>query len=110
MNQTSLQHQSAPSTQSPAPGELCTNIALLFPTTEEATISRASCYSVKRFVRHTITRQYFKAGGWTEFAKEATVFADSLEAAHACARHGLMDVELALLGAAGFDLFSMPLR
>jgi hypothetical protein len=110
MNQTSLQHQSAPITQSPAPGELGANIALLFSTTEEATVSRGSCYSVKRLVRHTITRQYFKAGGWTEFAEEATVFADSLEAAQACARHGLIDVELALLGATGFDVFSMPLR
>jgi len=66
---------------------------------------------VKRLVRHTITRQYLKAGGWTEFAEEGTVFADSLEAAQACTRNGVMDVELALLvGTAACDLFSMPLR
>lgn len=67
--------------------------------------------TIKRFVRHRVTRLYFSETGWTSDPLRATVFADSLEAAQTCARRGLSEVELALhLGAGALDFFSTPLR
>lgn len=67
--------------------------------------------AVKRLVRHRVTRQYLKDGGWTTEPLEGTVFTDSLDAIQACLRHGLTDVELALrIDTGTCDFFSTPLR
>jgi hypothetical protein len=67
--------------------------------------------TIRRLVRHRVTRLYFNEAGWTPDPLQATVFFDVLEAAQTCARRGLTDVELALhLGAGALDFFSTPLR
>jgi hypothetical protein len=72
-------------------------------TTEERTI--------KRFLRHRGSREYFKEGGWTSNPEEARCFTDVVEVAETCARYGLNDVELALRYTQGTaDLFCTPIR
>ncbi len=67
--------------------------------------------TIKRLVRHRLTRRYLTEHGWTDSPDNAKVFSDALDAAQACARRGLLDVELALLvGPGTCDLFSTPLR
>ena len=74
-----------------------------FPETREQT--------VKRFLRHQDSQQYFKDGGWTYDPEEADSFEDVVDAAEACARHGLTRVELALrLDAQASDVFCTTMR
>ncbi len=67
--------------------------------------------TVQRLIRHRQTREYLAARGWTADPDEAMIFGDSLEAATACSRRGLNDVEMAVRipGGSG-DLFCTPLR
>ncbi len=77
--------------------------AKMLPSTEDRT--------VKRFLRHRSSREYFKKGGWTSDPAEADNFVDVVEVAETCARYGLSDVELALrYASAGHDLFCTPIR
>ncbi len=67
--------------------------------------------TIKRFLRHRKSREYFKRGAWTANPEEADTFADVVEAAEVCAQYNLSDVELALryrTGAA--DIFCTPIR
>ena len=67
--------------------------------------------TVKRFLRHRDSQQYFKDGGWTQDPEEADTFEDVVEAAEACARYGLTEVELAVrLEAQACDVFCTPIR
>ena len=67
--------------------------------------------TVKRFLRHQESQQYFKDGGWTHDPEEADTFEDVVEAADACARHGLTQVELALrLDPQASDVFCTSIR
>jgi len=67
--------------------------------------------SIKRFLRHRESHQYFKDGGWTRDPHEAHSFSDVVEAVETCARYGLNDVELALRYDTGAcDLFTTPIR
>jgi hypothetical protein len=67
--------------------------------------------TIKRFLRHKSSREYFKDGGWTADPQEANHFKDAVEAAEACARYGLNDVELALrFDSAHSDVFCTSLR
>lgn len=67
--------------------------------------------TIKRFLRHRESLAYFKDGGWTNNPKEAKNFTDVVEAAKACAEHGLEDVELALrYEAGGADVFCTQIR
>jgi hypothetical protein len=66
---------------------------------------------VHRLIRHCINKQYLKGGHWTSEPKYATSFSDSLEAARACTRYNLRDVELVIrIGDAGCHIFTIPLR
>ncbi len=66
--------------------------------------------TIKRLVRHRQSHEYFKRGGWTTDPTQADTFSDSVEAAQACARYGLKDVELALrYDAAACDVFCTPI-
>ncbi len=67
--------------------------------------------TIKRFVSHRSSREYFKNGGWTTNPQEADCFSDAVEAAQVCARYGLSDVELALrYASATHDVFCTPIR
>ena len=67
--------------------------------------------TVKRFLRHKESQQYFKHGGWTHDPEEADTFDDVVEATEACAQYGLTEVELALrLDAQSCDVFCTPIR
>ncbi len=67
--------------------------------------------SITRLLRHRGSNEYFKHGSWTADPAEADTFSDAVEAAEACIRYGLNDVELALrYGAAGCDVFCTPIR
>ncbi len=67
--------------------------------------------TIKRFLRHKASREYFKDGGWTANPAEANSFNDALEAAETCVRYGLNDVELALRYEKSLcDLFCTSLR
>ncbi len=67
--------------------------------------------TIKRFLRHRSSREYFKSGGWTSDPEQADSFSDVVEVAQTCARYGLSDVELALRYASGgHDLFCTPIR
>ena len=67
--------------------------------------------TIKRFLRHRGSREYFKHGGWTTNPAEADSFSDVVEVAETCARYGLNDVELAVrYETAGCDLFCTPIR
>ncbi len=76
--------------------------------TLEPTISERS---IKRFLRHKATREYFKNGGWTSNPDEASSFSDVVEVAETCARYGLSDVEVAVrFESASSDIFCTSLR
>ncbi len=67
--------------------------------------------TVKRFLRHRSSREYFKHGSWTSDPAEADSFSDVVEVAETCAKYGLSDVELTLrYGSAGHDLFCTTIR
>ncbi len=67
--------------------------------------------TVKRLLRNRASQEYFNGGGWTNNPEEAESFSDVVEAAEACARHGLIGVELALrLDAQACDVFCTPIR
>ena len=67
--------------------------------------------TIKRFLRHKASREYFKDGGWTDNPDEAKSFSDVVEVAETCARYGLYDVELALrIESATSDVFSTTIR
>jgi hypothetical protein len=67
--------------------------------------------TIRRFLRRRSSREYFKNGDWTANPKEASQFSDAVEAAQACARYGLDDVELAIrYESASHDVFCMRLR
>ena len=67
--------------------------------------------TVTRLVRSRTTQRFYSGRGWTENPQEATKFADVLEAAETCARHKLVNVELAVrLSANGSDLFCTLIR
>jgi hypothetical protein len=67
--------------------------------------------AIKRFLRRSGSREYFKDGGWTDNPEEANNFSDAVEVAEICARYGLTDVELALRFEAGAgDVFCTAIR
>ncbi len=67
--------------------------------------------SIKRFLRHKASREYFKEGSWTSNPDEASSFSDVVEVAETCARYGLSDVELAVrYEFANTDVFCTSLR
>ncbi len=67
--------------------------------------------TIRRLLRRRDSREYFQDGGWTTNPEQAQTFDDVVEAAEACARYGLMDVELALRFDEGVeDLFSTMIR
>ena len=73
--------------------------------------SRTQTGEVLRFVRCQRTGLYFRSGKWTRNCSEANTFGDVLEAMHACARHHLRNVELALrVDGAASDIFRTQLR
>ena len=66
---------------------------------------------IKRLLRRTASRDYFKPDGWTNRPEEAHNFSDVVEAVETCSRYGLSNVELALRYEAGScDLFCTPIR
>ena len=66
---------------------------------------------IKRLLRRTASRDYFKPGGWTQRPEEAHNFTDVVEAVEICARYGLDNVELALRYETGSaDVFCTPIR
>lgn len=68
-------------------------------------------FRVTRMLRHRISREYFKNGGWTPNPEEASSFADVLEAARTCNQYGLTNVEIALrCQSAKADVFCTPIR
>lgn len=71
----------------------------------------AGISGVRRLLRHRNSKKYFKDGGWTHDPGEASCFSNALEAAAACARYQLDNVELALrFNRGSSDFFSTPLR
>lgn len=64
---------------------------------------------VQRVLRRRGSREYLKDNGWTEKPDEAITFDDALEAAEACIRLGLKDIDLVLRVPAG-DVFCTPIR
>ena len=106
MNNSSVQPAVAAAESSPSAIGLTFSKLLSNPAS-----AMAGARTIKRLVRHRVTRLYFSEVGWTPDPLQATVFTDSLHAAQTCARRGLSDVELALhLGAGALDFFSTPLR
>jgi hypothetical protein len=66
---------------------------------------------VVRLLRCKRTNRYFARKGWTEDLDSAMVFSDVMEAAQACVRHGLVDVELVVrANDGGGALFAAPVR
>jgi hypothetical protein len=66
---------------------------------------------IKRVLRRIDSQQYFQQGAWTADPTQAQTFEDVVQAAEACARYGLMDVELALRFDKGAgDFFSVVIR
>ncbi len=67
--------------------------------------------AVKRLLRRCGSGEYFKDGGWTDNAAEASSFSDAVEVAEVCARYGLTDVELALqFDTVAGDVFCTAIR
>jgi hypothetical protein len=66
---------------------------------------------ILRLLRRIDSQEYFQQGSWTADPGQAQTFHDVVEVAEACARYGLMDVELALrYDKAAADLFSVIIR
>jgi hypothetical protein len=66
---------------------------------------------VVRLLRCRRTKRYLAEKGWTEDLESAKVFCDVMEAAQACVRHGLVDVELVLRANGGSaELFTTLVR
>jgi hypothetical protein len=66
---------------------------------------------IRRLLRRIDSQEYFQEGSWTVDPEQAQTFEDVVEVAQACARYGLMDVELALRFDKGADdLFSVTIR
>jgi len=67
--------------------------------------------TIKRFLRHRASREYFKNGQWTSNPAEASSFSDVIEIAETCARYDLNDVEMALrFESSSSDVFCTPIR
>lgn len=67
--------------------------------------------TIKRVLRRRGSHEYFKNGTWTSNPEEADSFADVMEVAQACTRHGLNDVELALrYSTSSNDVFCTTIR
>ena len=67
--------------------------------------------AITRVLRRRESEEYFKNGGWTNDPEEADSFEDVVEAAEACIRHGLSEVDLALrLHSSASDLFCTRFR
>ena len=65
---------------------------------------------IRRMLRRRNSGEYFTGNGWTNNPDEAKVFADSVEAAQACADHRLVDMDIALrVAGAKSELFSAAL-
>ena len=95
-----------PISASPTPA--AATVALFCQT---AASSGRGLFAVKRVLRHQTTKQYFRSGGWTDNADEATIYLDVVEAARACVASGLVEVELAVrVESADCDIFCTPLR
>ena len=66
--------------------------------------------AVKRLLRRNGSSEFFKEDGWTNNPDEAKTYCDVLEAADACARHRLSNMELALrIEPRACDLFCTPI-
>ena len=66
---------------------------------------------VRRVLRRTASRDYFKMDGWTKLPEEAHNFSDVVEVVETCTRYQLSNVELALQYETGScDLFCTPIR
>jgi hypothetical protein len=66
---------------------------------------------IKKLLRRIDSQEYFNEGAWTADPSQAQAFEDVVQAAEACARYGLMDVELALkFDAKDPDVFSVVIR
>jgi len=87
-------------------------VAPIFPrVTGKATGMRPGPTTITRVLRHRVTGLYFCDGHWTQDPFQATDFADGLEAAQACVRYGLTQVELSMhLGKCAHDFFNTTLR
>ena len=51
---------------------------------------------VRRLLRHKVSLEYFRDGQWIDDPHEATSYSDVMQAAQACVRYGLCDVEMVL--------------
>jgi hypothetical protein len=65
--------------------------------------------AVNRLLRRRSSKYYFDGNGWTTNREQAKTFADAIEAAEICSRHGLSDVEI-VLQMERCDVFCTPLR
>jgi hypothetical protein len=66
---------------------------------------------IRRLLRRIDSQEYFQEGAWTPDPEQAQTFEDVVEAAEACARYGLMDVELAIRFDQGAeDVFAVVIR
>ena len=66
--------------------------------------------AIRRLVRRRQSEDYFTGSGWTKDPDQARSFANSLEAAQTCLRHGLVDMEMVLRVVGGSsDLFCTDL-
>jgi len=73
--------------------------------------SAAEDTTIKRFLRHRASLEYFKDGQWTTNPDEAHSFSDVVEVAEVCARYDLRNVEVALrLDSEASDVFCTPIR
>ncbi len=65
---------------------------------------------IRRVLRHKHTEEYFTGYGWSKNPEEARTFADSVEAAQACAHCALSEMEIVLRVRGGTsDLFCTEL-
>lgn len=66
---------------------------------------------MQRVLRHRESQAYFRHGAWTRNPADAESFEDVEQAAEACLRYGLTDVEEVLRYHTGScDVFCTPLR
>jgi hypothetical protein len=71
----------------------------------------AQARPVRRYLRHRVTQQYYRTGGWTLDISEAQAFSDVIQASRTCVGEQLTEVEIVLRLSGGTDdLFCTPLR
>lgn len=75
----------------------------------ETKVKRSEWSAVKRLLRRRSSQHYFNGKGWTANPGEAKSFSDVIEVAETCARHGLIDVAVAL-HLEQCEVFCTPLR